>query len=69
MHSPHVEEVFVVATPLTDPSVLVYISPRALFRWLCSVVVSGAVVASVSTGSYSWQAVHTVLIAFLLHRL
>ena len=63
------EEVFVVAMPLTDPSVLVYISPRALFRWFCSVVVSGAVTAGVSTGSCSWQAVHAVLPVFLLHRL
>ena len=48
MHSPQVDEVLWVATPLTDPSVLEYISPLALFRWASSTGDSGTMVFNCS---------------------
>jgi hypothetical protein len=69
MHSPQVDEVLWVATPLTDPSVLEYIIPRALLRWVSSVGESGVVVTDGVVVTLGWHAVHTVVFVVGLHLL
>ena len=67
MHSPQVDEVLCVATPLTDPSVLEYITPLASFRWASSAGESGVVVFNCAVVLLVWQAVHTVVFGVGLH--
>jgi hypothetical protein len=67
MHSPQVDEVLWVATPLTDPSVLEYITPLASFRWASSAGESGVVVFNCAVVLLGWQVVHTAEFGVGLH--